>query len=166
MKRTLRLAAMGMISILVLVSLAACSQGKKEDQLQNIKLDMEQAVYEIADAAEFEITYGADVSFLVQQYQLDEGKITSCNALFGTILDANRTILFEVSDPDGKEEATRVAKAVQDELKEIFGDTMPLQKEQAETAKLIEKGNYILFLSGTNVAAGTEAFEALFTQKE
>lgn len=166
MKRYLRQAALGITSLLILASLTACGLGNKEGNLQDIKLDMEQAVYELADAAEFEITYRADISFLKQQYELDESKITNSEALFGTILDANRAVLFEVSDKSSKEEANRVTKAIQEELKENFGEAMPLQKEQAENAKTIEKGNYILFLSGTNVQAGTEAFEKMFSQDE
>lgn len=165
MKRYRKLTVPVILSLL-LVSLTACGQGKKEDKLQDIRLPMEEAVYEIADAAEFEITYRADISFLTQQYELDESRITGCEALFGTVLDANRLLLVEVSDKAGREEAHRVANAIQDELKESFGDSMPLQKEQAENALIIEKGNYILFLSGNNVQAGTEAFEAMFSPKE
>lgn len=151
-----------LLCLLLLISAGCGTKTSGPDTASGIKLDLAETAYDLATAAGFETTYNADASFLSKDYSFDEAAVTGYKALFGTMLDANRLALFEVTDDDQRKAAKETAQKIGEQLKTSFSDDMPEQKAQAEAAQTVENGNYVLFISGVDVQAGVDAFNQLF----
>lgn len=149
--------------ILLLCFLTGCTAGKEtEGPEYQIQLDLEEEAYRIAEAAGFETTYNADGDFLENAFGFQENRVSGFKALFGTMIDANRLVLFRAESKSQKEEARKTAEAIKNKLGKSFGDDMPEQKQAADAAVIVEHGNYVLLISGTGWEAGKETFDAMF----
>lgn len=145
-----------------LLMLAGCHRAASAWE---VTLDIENTAYRVAEAAEFGITYNAASDFLMKTYGFDENSAASYQVLLGTMLDANRLALFEVADQDTRESVMAVAEKMKEEVQKNFGEDQPDLKAQAENARILEKGRYILFLSGKNGEAGEAEFLEIFSEQ-
>lgn len=165
MSNHIRYTRLFLLLLLVLCITSGCKAGGGEKDV-TVKLDLEDTVYQIAEAAGFETTYNADAGFLEKSYGLGVDQISGFKALFGTMLDANRLVLFEATDQQQKKAAMDTAAAIKKQLLDSFGEAMPEQRQLAEGAITMEMGDYVLFLSGTDVEAGKAVFETIFSGAE
>lgn len=151
-----------MIIVLACFLISGCTTKNKHE---NVNFDTEKVAYEMIEAADFGVTFNADASYLNKTYGFDENMVSEYKGIFGTMIDANRLLIFEASDMKHAEALRKVLEEIQENLKLSFKDYLPDVYEVAMNSEIIEKGKYIVFISSPNKEEAKKVFDEQFKEE-
>lgn len=150
-----------LLSCLVILTMAGC-QKKQEETQDSISIDMSETLYQIAKEAKFETTFEVEEDYLTQKYEWDSSKGIEVVGLFGSMLDTNRALLFQVETKEEKQVVLDYLVLLQEKLTATYLDEMTEEKAQIQQAKILNQGHYILFVSGINAQDAAHSFDQVF----
>lgn len=145
-------------SILMVVALTGCAP--KDDK---VDFNVEEVVNTMVEEMWGEgMAFPYPLEQLVENGDLDGELVSEFAGIGGSMIDANRLMLFEVKDMKDIDAVLAVAKQQQEMLINSFKQYLPGPLVVAEASQVITRGKYVLFISHENIDDAIAIFNAQF----
>ncbi len=155
MKRTKRITA-ALLSLLLVLGLAACSGGDKAD----FEMDVEQVYEELAALPDMPalIVLPEDkaLDFLGLDYSQCLQAVTAISAMN---IQADEIWLVEAKDSSAAAEIEELARSRVEQRMQEFKNYAPDQYQVLENAAILREGNYVVLLASQDIETLKAAFD-------
>lgn len=152
------------LSCLLLFTGCQKKNSQQQELVAKINLDMTDTLYQITLQAKFESTFEVDGDYLSTKYQWDGDNQIEVIGLFGSVLDSNRVLLFQVHTQQQKDTVFAYLPVLQEKLKATFFEGLDEEMKWLDSAITMDEGTYILFISGPNCQLGANQFDLLCSE--
>lgn len=147
---------------LVLLLLVGCqSKDASKGELNKITLDVKEAMVQIASSSEFISTFEVTEDYFVENLSYEPQDGITVSGMFGSVLDANRVVIFEVTTEENKNYVLNYVEVMKSRIVDAMLDDMDAEKELIKNGLVLSEANYIVFISGEKAQTGSEAFQEL-----